>query len=30
MGGWGVGGGIIITRKKPVEQNIPVEGDLSN
>lgn len=27
--GW-VGGGIIITRKKPVEQNIPVEGDLSN
>lgn len=29
--GWvGGGGGIIITRKKPVEQNIPVEGDLSN
>ena len=28
--GWVGGGGIIITRKKPVEQNIPVEGDLSN
>lgn len=24
------GVGIIITRKKPVDQNIPVQGDLSN
>ena len=24
------GGGIIITRKKPVEQNIPVQVDVSN
>ena len=24
------GGGIIITRKKPVEQNIPIQVDVSN
>lgn len=27
---WAEGGGIIIIRKKPVEQNIPVQGDVSN